>query len=223
MDDPLHAHMFSTGFDLAHSLRKYALPDAVVWMWVQGYAFGNSIAKGACEGDTTNDSWATGGFPTLDYLRKEIAGMIAAGATGIVYFGFPDTRWDEAEIILKTFRALSHPDVYEPALLSPRLDVGLDPLFVGEVGYQGTPRAHFVIKWHAATHTAYVIGSNPGGRETLVQLPFPWTLAKAEALNWGDPRLRIGSRLVIKDKTLEYTMPIDSGVILRITPLMPAD
>ncbi len=221
MDDPLHAHMFSTGFDLAHSLRTNALPEAVVWMWVQGYSFGNSIAKDVCEGETQNSSWATGGFPHLDYMRKEICGMVAAGATGFIFFGFPDTRMDQAEIMFQVFKAMSHPEVYEPALLSPRLELGIDTLFLGEIGHQGTPRAHVIVKWHEATKTAYVIGSNPGGKQTTIQIPFPWTLAKAEALDWETPEFKADPALVLRDKVLEYTMPVDSGVILRITPLMP--
>lgn len=220
IDDPLHAHMFSTGFDLAHSIRSRSLPETVIWMWVQGYSFGNSIAKDECEGETQNSSWATGGFPHLDYMRKEICGMVAAGATGFIFFGFPDTRMEEAEVMFQVFKAMSHPDVYEPALLSPRLDLGTDTLFLGEIGHQGTPRAHAIVKWHEATKTAYVIASNPGGKATEIEIPFPWTLAKAEALNWETPGFETDPALVIKDKVLHYTMPIDSGVILRITPMM---
>ncbi|GEM_PF-872054 len=219
-DDPEHAQLISTGFMLADSIRKRSDPETVIWMWVQGYSFGNSITKGACEGQTTNDSWATGGMPHLNYMKKEITSMVAAGATGIIFFGFPDTRWDEAEIMFKVFRALSHVDVYEPALLSPKLDVGVDTLYMGETGHLGFPRAHFVTKWHEASKTAYVIGANPGGRETFVSIPFPWSLAKVEILDWENPGFVDAPDVIINNTHLQYTMPKDAGVIFRVTPLM---
>jgi hypothetical protein len=218
-DDPDHRSMFTSGFELTHSLATRRNPGAVVWMWVQGYAFKHSIDQSACLGDT-DDSWATGDFPTPRYLRKEIAGMIAAGATGIIFFGFPSTLPEEAEVLNDVFRALSHPEVYGPALLSPRLDLGFDTLFMGQEGYDGKGRAHLVVKWDEETRTATLIGANPGARETTVDIPFPWTLAKAEILDWETQQYSETPDIQLADRTLHYTFPMDEGVIIRVTPLM---
>jgi len=217
-DDPEHRGYFSSGFDLTYSLATKRHPGTVVWMWIQGYAFGDSIAKSECE-NKPDDSWATGDFPHPEYLRKEIAGMIAAGATGIVFFGFPKIVWDDTEIVLDIFRALSHPDVYEPALLSPRLELGLDTMFMGAEGYDGLGRAHLIVKWHEPSRTAYVIGANPGARETGVEIPFPWSLSKAELLHWDETGFGASDRLQIEDKTLAFTFKKDEGVIMRVTPV----
>jgi len=219
-DDPDHRSFFSTGFDLSHSLVTRRNPDAVVWMWIQGYAFGNSIARSLCQGEAT-DAWATGKFPPLSYMEKEVLSTIVAGSTGIVFFGFPDNLWPETEIMLKVFRALSSEEVYEPALLSPRLDMGMDTTFMGEEGYDGKGRAHIMVKWHADSRTAYVIASNPGARATTVDLPFPWTLDKVERLDWDreSPAFVDCERLNIADKTLHIEFNRDEGMLIRVTPI----
>lgn len=218
-DDPDHRSYFDSGFRLAHSLATRRNPDAVVWMWIQGYAFGRSIAADACEGEES-DSWATGSFPPLWYLQKEVLSTIAAGATGIVFFGYPSTSGPEAEIIHTVFRALSFDQVYGPALLSPRLDMGdQDTMFSGEAGHDGKGRAHMAVKWDEAGRQAFIIGSNPGARATTVELEFPWSLAGAEILNWELPRFVSSDRIVIDDRTVRFTFQRDEGVIIRLTPL----
>jgi hypothetical protein len=222
-DDPDHRSFFSSGWDLSYSLTTKRNPGSVVWMWLQGYAFGDSIARGICEGKTVDDSWATGGFPPLNYLAKEILSTIVAGSTGFIYFGFNSTRWPEANIMISTFRALAHPEVYGPALLSPRLDLGFDTRFLGEEGYDGKGRAHVMVKWHAPTKTAYVLGANPGARGTRVEIPFPWSLDRVEVLDWESPGFVTAKYVQVQDKVLVYEFPRDSGVLLRVWPLMPPD
>jgi hypothetical protein len=217
-DDPLHRSYFDSGFTLAHSLATRRNADAVVWMWIQGYAFGSSIAEAACKGEES-DSWATGGFPPLPYMQKEVLSTIIAGATGIIFFGYPSTQAPEAEIIHTVFRALSFEEVYGPALLGPRLDLGVDTMFMGEEGYDGKGRAHLAVKWDETGRHAFIIGANPGARETTVELTFPWSLSKAEMLNWELPRFQDTSRVVINDRTIRYTFKRDEGVIIRLTPL----
>lgn len=219
IDDPEHRSYFSGGWDLAHSLVTKGKPDSVVWMWLQGYSFGDSIAAGACEDDGPNDSWAAGGFPTKAYLIKEITSVVAAGATGIVYFGFNNTRWPEADIMISTFKVLASQDVYEPALLSPTLDLGIDTRFLGEAGYNGMGRCHALVKWHAASRTAYVIAANPGARATTLELPFPWSIAKVDLMNWDTAEFEPVQDIEAPGTVLKYTMPLDSGVILKVTPV----
>lgn len=217
-DDPAHRSMFTSGFDLTHSLVTRGKPGTVVWMWVQGYSFGDSIKKSECQGKP-DDSWATGGFPTPDYLRKEIASMVAAGATGIIFFGFSYVRWPEAEVMLDIFRTLAHPEIYGPALLSPRLELGIDTLFVGDEGYDGRGRAHLAVTWDEQSRRALIVGGNPGARATAVTLPFPWTIAQAELWDWQQLKFVASPDLIVNNRTLDYEFPRDSGQIIRITPL----
>ena len=74
------------------------------------------------------------------------------------------------------FRALSHPDVYGPALLSPRLDIApqRELAVTGEEG-----RMHALLKWDPETKRAFVLGSNPGPWQTRAEWEFPWTIARA--------------------------------------------
>jgi hypothetical protein len=218
-DDPDHRSMFDSGFQLAHSLRTKGKPEAVVWMWLQGYSFGDGIKHSECQGKS-DDSWASGGFPPLGYLVKEACSMVAAGSTGFIFFGFPNIRMDQAETIYTFLRAFAAEEVYEPVLLSPRLDVGYAPLFVGEEGYDGKGRVHAIVKWYEPTKTAYIVAANPGARETAAEFPFPWSLDSVEILNWETAQFEPSDALVINDKTLSYTFPVDSGVILRVRPLM---
>jgi hypothetical protein len=218
-DDPDHRSMFDSGFELAHSLRSKSKPDAVVWMWLQGYSFGRSIQHSECRGKS-DDSWATGGFPPLTYLVKEATGMIAAGATGFIFFGYPETLPEEAEIIHTFLSALGHEEVYGPILLSPRLDLGIDTLFMGEEGYDGKGRVHAVVKWHEASRTAAIVASNPGARATAVTFPFPWSLESAELLDWEAASFAPDDALQIVDRSLSFSMPPDSGLIVRVVPRM---
>lgn len=217
-DDEAHRSYFDSGFTLAESLVRHRNPDAVVWMWLQGYAFGTSIMEAECKGEYS-DSWAAGTFPPLDYLIKETLSVIAAGATGIVFFGYPSTSGPEAEIMHTIFRGLSFPEVYEPALLSPRLDMGVNTTFMGEEGYDGRGRAHLAVKWDEPGRRAFIIGANPGARETTVELEFPWSVAQVELLDWNVPRFRQTERVEIKNRKLVWTFRRDEGMLLRVTPL----
>jgi hypothetical protein len=238
-DDKDHRGYFEAAWKMVHSQvsrskKAYADPEhpTVSWAWMQGHAFNDDIGKAVCI-KGSSDLWAMGTFPTMAYLRKEICSTIAAGGTGIIFFGYQYCRFPEAEKVRVFFRALSHPEVYGPALLSPWLDVGVDTAFMGEPGYDGKGRVHLLVKWHEATKTAYVIGANPGARATPFTLEFPWTLAKVEVLDWGQPAPDEGSKGAftpakfvdapeagIYDKTLIYTAPIDDGFIFRVTPLV---
>lgn len=218
-DDPDHRSYFSSGWDLAHSLVSRRSPGTVVWMWLQGYAFGDGIARDECEDSGPNDSWASGGFPPFDYLVKDAVSVIAAGATGFIYFGFNSTRWDEANRMIGVFKALSHPEVYEPVLLSPRLELGFDTTYLGEEDDSGLGRAHVLVKWHEPTRTAYLIAANPGAHETTIAVPFPWSLSRAERLNWEAPGFEDSQDVSLEDRTLTVTLARDSGTILRVTPL----
>jgi hypothetical protein len=213
--DPEHASSFQAAWEVAWAVKRFARHPMLRWMWIQGYSFGYSLAAGLCD-DGLDDSWATGWFPSLPYLRKEAASAIAAGATGIVYFGYlgahPMDR-DKANVI---FSALSHPDVYGPALLSPRLAIAPeeDLAFAGEGG-----RVHAIVKWDAASGRAFVIGANPGPWQTVARFTFPWSLEKAEVLMWGSGRFVESPRLAIEDRTLVLTAPMDEGFLVRVTPL----
>ena len=218
-DDPDHRGNFDSGFRLANSLRQRGKPEAVVWMWIQGYAFGSGIKHSECREDA-DDSWATGGFPPLRYMVKEACGMIAAGATGFIFFGFPSIQVDEAEIINTFLRAFSSEEVYGPALLSPRLDLGVDTLFMGEEGYDGEGRVHAMVKWDEASKTAFIIGANPGARETLAEFPFPWTVAGAERLDWETATFVASDAITLDDKILRFTFPVDAGEIIRVRPYL---
>ncbi|HOU53590.1 MAG TPA: hypothetical protein PLQ97_06645 [Myxococcota bacterium] len=218
-NDPDHRRSFTAGWELAHSLRRRAHPDAVVWMWMQGYAFDDGIGTGVCWSGQPSDSWASGPFPTQRYLRKEILSTIAAGATGIIFFGYGYNREITAVRMRSILRALSLPEVYGPALMSPRLDLGMDTTFVGEEG-----RAHLLVKWDASTRAAYVLGANPGALPTPIDLPFPWTLSRAEVLDWNRPGFQETAEempIVLDDRTLRFVAPADEGFIIRVTPLFP--
>lgn len=221
-DDPDHQSFFHSGFRLANSLRQRSDPATVVWMWIQGYAFGRGVKHSECQGKA-DDSWATGDFPPLRYMVKEACGMIAAGATGFIFFGFPDILEEEAEIINRFLRAFSSGEVYGPALLSPRLDLGVETLYMGEEGHDGKGRVHAMVKWDEASRTAFIIGANPGARETLVEFPFPWTIAGAEILDWETAAFKTSDTIILDDRTLRFTFPIDSGEIIRVHPYEARD
>jgi len=215
-NDPDHQRYFSASWDLCHSIVSRRNPGTLVWMWMQGHAFDDDIGLNACwNGTNPFGLWAKGPFPTMAYLRKEIVSTIAAGGTGIIFFGYMYNRPDTADKVRSLMRALSHPDVYEPALTSPKLDMGVDLTNCGEGS-----RAHVMVKWHERTKTAYVIAANPGALETVIHLQFPWSVAKAELLDWNIPAFIQSSQLKVHDTALDYTIPSDDGVILRITPFM---
>ncbi len=219
-DDPDHRSYFEASWKLAHSLRTHANPDAVVWMWMQGHAFDDDIGGGVCR-DGQSGLWANGPFPTLRYLRKEILSTIVAGGTGFIYFGYGYNRQATAEKLRGLVRALASTEVYGPALLSPRLDVGQDLQFAGEGG-----RAHLMAKWDAESRTAFLLGANPGAWMTPFEVTFPWTVAKVEMLDWftpgwiEDPAVH---GVEVADRTVRWTAPQDDGFILRVTPLFAGE
>jgi len=213
--DPEHARSFQAAWEVMWAVKRFAQHPMLRWMWIQGYSFGYGLAAGMCQ-DGIDDAWATGWYPSLPYLRKEVASAIAAGATGIVYFGYMGAHPMDRDKANTIFRALSHPDVYGPALLSPRLAIAPDEAlaFAGEGG-----RVHAIVKWDADSRRAFVIGANPGPWQTTARFAFPWTLAKAEVLMWGSGRFVESPRLVIEDRTLVLTAPMDEGFVVRVTPL----
>jgi hypothetical protein len=215
-DDPEHRDYFDAAWGLAHSLRTHATPDAVVWMWMQGHAFDDDIGGSVCwNGDS--GLWAMGPFPTLRYLRKEIMSTVVAGGTGFIYFGYGYGRDATAAKSRSLIRALAWEEVYGPALLSPRLDLGTDLAFSGEGG-----RAHLMAKWDAESRTAFLLGANPGAKVTPFEVTFPWTVAKVELLDWftpawiEDPAVH---GVEVDDRTVRWIAPQDEGFILRVTPL----
>lgn len=215
-NDPFHQRYFTASWDLVKSLRERAHSNTVIWMWMQGYAFNDGIGLNACwNGLKPHDLWACGSFPTKAYLRKEITSTIVAGGTGIIFFGYMYNREDTADIVRSFFRALSNEQVYEPVLLSPRLDLEIDTKNIGQDN-----RAHLLIKWHQQTKTAYIIGSNPGAFSTSFTLDFPWTIAKAEMLDWDTAAFVINPAVKVKGTAINYRIPRDDGFIVRITPLM---
>lgn len=218
--DPEHESYYRGAWEVAWALERFAERPILRWMWIQGYSFGAGIAAEECRGETT-DAWATGWFPSLPYLRKEVMSSLAAGATGIVFFGYQNAHPIDREKVETIFRALSAPEVYGPALLSPRLDIASKEALAasGEGG-----RVHALLKWDEETKRAFLLGANPGPWQTTAQWEFPWTLAKAEILMWGSQRFVESPRLTIHDKTLELVAPMDEGFILRVTPLFePAE
>ena len=214
--DPDHASMFQGAWEVVDAVERFATHPMLRWMWIQGYSFGYSLKEGVCS-EGMSDSWATGWYPSLPYLRKEVTSAIAGGATGIVYFGYLGAHPIDREKADTVFRALSHPDVYEPALLSPRLEIAPKDqlLHAGDGG-----RLHVIVKWHEASKTAYVIGANPGPWETRGTFTFPWSLDKAEWLMWGSGRFAPSPRVVVDDRALTLTAPMDEGFVLRVTPKM---
>jgi hypothetical protein len=212
-DDPLHREYFSASWDVAHSLRRKANPDAVIWMWMQGHGFDDDIGGGACHNGESN-LWAMGPFPSLRYLRKEMMSSIVAGSTGLIFFGYGYNRQPQAAKVRSLIRALAWDEVMGPALLSPRLDVAEDLTFAGEGG-----RAHLMLKWDEESRTAYVLGANPGAHTTPFEVTFPWSLAKVEILDWWTPSWLDQHDIEIADRTLRWVAPQDEGFILRVTPL----
>jgi len=212
--DPEHASLFEGAWQVAYALERFGERRLLRWMWIQGYSFGWGVGRDLCE-NGASDAWATGWYPSLPYLRKEVASAIAAGVTGIVYFGYMGAHPVDREKADVVFRALSHPDVYGPALLSPRLELGPREalLHAGEGG-----RVHAIAKWDAASRRAFVIGANPGPWQTTVDVTFPWSLAKAEILMWGSGRFVESPRLRLADRTLTFVAPMDEGFVLRVTP-----
>ncbi len=212
---PEHESKFTGAWDVMYAVERFADHEMLRWMWIQGYSFGYSLASEMCR-EGGSDAWATGWYPPLPYLRKEVTSAIAAGATGLVYFGYMGAHPLDREKADVVFRALSHPDVYEPALLSPRLEIAPREqlLLAGDGG-----RLHVIVKWHAASKTAFVIGANPGPWETRGSFTFPWSLERAEVLLWGSGRFVPSPRVSVADRTLTYVAPMDEGFILRVTPL----
>jgi len=222
IDCPDHRSNFVSNWQMMESLQQKKLPQAVNWIWLQGYGFSTSIAEKTCEGKPS-DYWATGKFPSEAYLRKEITAAIAAYSTGFVFFGFFKNLWPETDRMLKIMRALSLPEVYDGALVSPRLDLGYDTSYMGEEGYDGRGRAHVMVKWHEASKTAYLVISNPGARATTVDIEFPWSLESAQILDWDTPAFGDSPDLQILNRVLRYTVPRDDGVILKVSPLVTRD
>jgi hypothetical protein len=217
-DDPPHRPFFSAAWDLTNSLIEKRTEGSVVWLWIQGFAPGDSVNQCMCEGGSC-DQCCLGPFPPRRYLRKEISSVIAAGGTGTIFFGWFAARWPEVEEMNSVFRALSHPEVYEPVLTSPRLDLGVDTRHLGEPGHDGQGRAHAMVKWHEPSRKAFVVFANPGAQATTVELPFPWSIAKVERLDWDAPVFVGAPEVELKGTTLATTIPIDEGVIYRVTPL----
>jgi len=121
--------------------------------------------------------------------------------------------------MLAILRALSFEEVYEPALTSPRLDVGRDTRFLGDGG-----RVHAIVKWHAASRRAFIAGANPGPYRTAFEVEFPWSVARVERLHWTVPSFLDEPEVEIRDRVVSWTAPEDEGFILRITPLFaPGD
>lgn len=215
--DEKHASYFSAAWDLASSLREKANPDTLIWMWIQGYSFTEDFMKDMCT-KGYSDTWALGDFPTPRYLRKEIMSSVAAGATGIIFFGYGSNRPINVQKMLDILRALSSPDVYEPVLTSPRLDLGYDTKYLGEGG-----RVHVIVKWHAESRRAFVAGANPGPYRTKFEIEFPWSVAKAELLHWTVPAFMDEPSILIHDRRILWEAPEDEGFIIRITPLFGPD
>jgi hypothetical protein len=219
-DDPDHREYFTAAWDLTHSLVTRRNPGAVVWLWLQGYSFGEGLQVSTCIG-RSDDAWASGQFPSDRYLRKEVTSVISAGGTGIVFFGWFMDRWPEANRLVAIFSALAHEDIYGPVLTSPRLDIGVDTAYLGEEGYDGLGRVHAIVKWDEASKTAAIVAANPGGRDSTLELTFPWTLDHADLFNWDTPGFEAAPTDVkLWDKTITYVIPKDTGVIIRLHPKM---
>jgi hypothetical protein len=54
---------------------------------------------------------------------------------------------------------------------------------------------------------------------TTVPIDFPWTIGRAEILDWDTPGFVQSNVLKVSDRRLTYTVPRDEGFIIRITPL----
>ncbi|MCX7944188.1 MAG: hypothetical protein N2746_06745 [Deltaproteobacteria bacterium] len=226
IDDPDHRSYFSAAWDMIYSARRRSLGDkaadpsvgTVVWAWIQGHAFNDDIGRSICFNGTSG-LWAAGKFPTKEYLRKEITSTIAAGGTGIIFFGYFYCRRPEADVIRSFFKALSNPEIYEGVLISPEMDLGYDTKFLGEVGYDGRGRAHIMVKWYKKNKTIYLIGSNPGARATTFSLNFPFSIEKAYLYNWDAAEFFETEEIRIHDRKVTYTIPRDDGVIIKLKPL----
>lgn len=226
IDDPDHRSYFSAAWNMIYSARTRSLKEkaadptvgTVVWAWMQGHAFNDDIGRSVCF-NGASDLWAAGKFPTKAYLRKEITSTIAAGGTGIIFFGYFYCREKEAEIVRSFFRALSNPEVYYGALISPEMDLGYDTKFMGESGYDGKGRAHIIVKWYKQEKTIYVIGSNPGARPTTFSLDFPFTIDKAYLYDWDNAVFVETEDIKIENQKIIYQIPRDDGVIIKLKPL----
>ena len=141
------------------------------------------------------------------------------GAPLLVQDKTQGTTFPDALAICMVCRGLSFPEVYEPALLSPRLYIGVNTTFMGEEGYDGRGRAHLAVKWDEAGRQAFIIGANPGARATTVELEFPWSVAKVELLDWNVPRFRPTERVEVRNRKLLWTFDRDEGMLMRVTPL----
>lgn len=210
--DPEHATYLSAAWDLGHGLRRLSPPDSLVWLWMQGHAFDDDIG-GQCGGDRASDLWARGPFPTRAYLRKELASLIAAGGTGFIHFGMFYGRGDAQWRARSYFTALADAEVYEPALLSPRLDLGRPTINLGTSG-----DVHFIAKWHAPSKTAFLIGANVSADLETVTFEFPWTAAAAEVYNWEETTFEPSPDARVFDKTVTLDVESADGVIVRVRP-----
>ncbi len=212
--DDENSGKFKAAWRVVDAVERFAERPILRWMWIQGYSFGYSLGKSMCE-KGGSDTWATGWFPTFSYLRKEVCSVIAGGGTGIVFFAYMSAHPRDGEKVETIFSALSHEEVYGPALLSPRLDLGDQDLrHLGEGG-----RIHAIAKWDEESRRAFLIGANPGPWETRAEVTFPWSLDKVEMLMWGSPRFVESPRLSIDDRKLRVVAPMDEGFIIRVTPL----
>ncbi len=237
-DDPEHRSYFDPAWrmisaSVGRAGQRMADPahPTVVWAWMQGHAFDDDIGRNTCTSGKS-DLWARGPFPSMAYLRKEILSTVAAGGTGIVFFGYMYCRFPEAEKVRSLLRTLAHPEVYGPALLSPSLELGYDARWLGETGYDGRGRVHAKVVWDAEGRRAYVLGANPGARATRFELLLPWSVARVETLEWAEPAAAPGAeprpaRFVelegegapeIVDREVRWTAPRDDGFIWRLTP-----
>jgi hypothetical protein len=53
-----------------------------------------------------------------------------------------------------------------------------------------------------------------------VTFPFPWSLESAELLDWDAASFAPDDALQIEDRSLSFTMPPDTGMIVRVAPRM---
>ncbi|MBM4388507.1 MAG: hypothetical protein FJ088_12250, partial [Deltaproteobacteria bacterium] len=58
-----------------------------------------------------------------------------------------------------------------------------------------------------------------GAYLTEFTIEFPWTISKAELLDWFAPKFTASGKLGVNGRKLSYEAPLDDGFIIRVTPL----